>query len=131
MVAIAANAVGGDGPVMTLEGARILLVEDDPYIAMDLRESLEAAGAVVLGPAYNLAVALRLAETANLHAAVLDLRLERGTTLPVAERLSERGIPFLFQTSDPNAARRARPDVLVLAKPITGEELVRALEGLV
>jgi hypothetical protein len=40
---------------MKLEGVPILLVEDDPFIAMDIRETLEAAGALIVGPAYNLA----------------------------------------------------------------------------
>ncbi len=115
---------------MKLEGVPILVVEDDPFIAMDIRQTLESAGALVVGPAYNLADALRLAEVANLRAAVLDLRLERGDTLPVATRLSERGIPFVFQTSDPATARRARPDVPVLAKPVAADALVLALASL-
>ena len=45
------------------------MVEDDPFIAMDMRQTLENAGALVVGPAYNLADALRLAEVANLRAA--------------------------------------------------------------
>jgi DNA-binding response OmpR family regulator len=75
---------------MKLEGVPILVVEDDPFIAMDIRQTLESAGALVVGPAYNLADALHVAEVANLRAAVLDLRLERGDTLPVATRLFER-----------------------------------------
>ena len=115
---------------MKLEGVPILVVEDDPFIAMDIRQTLETAGAFVVGPAYNLADALRLAEVANLRAAVLDLRLERGDTLPVATRLSERGIPYVFQTSDPAAARRARPNAPVLAKPVAADALVLALASL-
>ena len=78
---------------MTLKGAQILVVEDDTLIALDLKDTLLRAGATVIGPAHDLAAALRLAEDASLSAAVLDLRLLRGDTRPVAARLAERGIP--------------------------------------
>ena len=115
---------------MTLKGNRILVVEDDPFIALDVADNLARAGATVVGPAHNLLAALRLAEDADLAAAVLDFRLEHGDTLAVAARLAERGIPFVFQTSDPEAVRRSRPEALILSKPVPAETLIRALEKL-
>jgi hypothetical protein len=58
------------------------------------------------------------------------LRLEVGDTLPVAVRLSKRGIPFVFQTSDARAVLEARPVALVLSKPVPAEILVHAVETL-
>lgn len=115
---------------MSLKGAHILVVEDDPIIARGISETLESAGALVVGPAHNLPKALRLAEDVNLSAAVLDLRLEVGDTLSVAARFEERGIQFLFQTSDPRAVLKARPDAIILSKPVAADALVLALETL-
>ncbi|MFM9849407.1 MAG: response regulator [Hyphomicrobiaceae bacterium] len=113
---------------MVLKGSRVLVVEDDPFIALDVAANLESEGATVVGPAYDLAAAL--AEDAGLSAAVLDLRLEPEDTLPVAARLAERGMPFLLQTTDPRAVLDARPDALVLSKPFPAETLVLTLETL-
>jgi ActR/RegA family two-component response regulator len=85
----------------------------------------------VIGPVHSLSRALQLADVEILSAAVLDLRLEAGDTLPVAARLAERAIPFLFQTSDPAAALKAVPEALVLSKPVSADALVQALENLV
>jgi DNA-binding response OmpR family regulator len=85
----------------SLRGSLILVVEDDPLIALDLTATLERAGVVVLGPAGRLNDAMLLAEKALPVAAVLDVRLEVGTTLPLAKWLADRDVSLLFQTSDP------------------------------
>ena len=113
-----------------LAGRRILVVEDDPIIALDLKKILEEAGAIVFGPASTLDKALRLAEDLHFDAAVLDVRLERGDTLPLALRLEGRRMPFLFQTSDPGIVAGLFPGVPVLRKPFPREQLVAQLAGL-
>jgi DNA-binding response OmpR family regulator len=120
-------------PTMTfgrLAGRRILVVEDDPIIAMDLKTILEDAGAVVTGPAGDLATALRLAEQHAHDAAVLDVRLERGDTLPLATILLERRLPFLFQTSDASLITGLFSGVPILRKPFRAEHLVASLAEL-
>jgi hypothetical protein len=92
-----------------LLGSLILVVEDDPLIALDLKATLEHAGAVVLGPAGRVRDAMLLAENSLPAAAVLDVRLEVGTSFPLAKWLAERDIPFLFQTSDPALMPPIRP----------------------
>lgn len=109
---------------------RILVVEDDPLIAMDLQRILEDAGAVVIGPASNLAKALDLFERHPLDIAVLDVRLETGDSLPLADLLSERSLPFIFQTSDPNLIAGLYPGAPVLRKPFRPQELVAELVAL-
>jgi DNA-binding response OmpR family regulator len=111
----------------TLHGRRILVVEDDSIIAMDLRHILETAGAAVIGPAYKLDTAHRLIDCEAFDAAVLDVRLGRENTLPLADLLLARGIPFLFQTSDPGLVAGLYPGVTVLRKPFCSEQLVAAL----
>jgi DNA-binding response OmpR family regulator len=113
-----------------LAGRRILLVEDDPIIALHLKMMLEDAGAVVTGPTADLPTAFRLAEQHAHDAAVLDVRLERDDTLPLATLLLERQLPFLFQTSDARLVTGLFPGVPILRKPFRPEDLVASLAEL-
>jgi CheY-like chemotaxis protein len=113
-----------------LAGKRILVVEDDPIIALHLQDMLEEGGATVIGPASYLDAALQLAHDKTLDAAVLDVRLEKSDTLPLAELLLERGGVFLFQTSDPGLVAESFPSVPVLRKPFRREQLVASLAAL-
>jgi DNA-binding response OmpR family regulator len=117
-------------PVGRLAGRRILVVEDDPIIALDIKLMLEDAGAVVTGPAANLATAFRLSEQHAHDAAVLDVRLELEDTLPLATILLERRLPFLFQTSDARLLTGLFPGVPILRKPYRPEHLVASLAEL-
>src|SRR5579862_9929896 len=76
-----------------LAGARILVVEDEFIIALEIQANLEEAGATVVGPALTLEQALELAQNDGLSAAMLDLRLGRDSASPVAQVLAERHIP--------------------------------------
>lgn len=80
-----------------LDGKRILVVEDEPLIAMMVEDMLAELGAQVIGPAGSLAEALLLAEE-QIDAALLDVNLEGERVYPVAERLTVRGVPFVFAT---------------------------------
>jgi DNA-binding response OmpR family regulator len=77
--------------------ASILIVDDEPLIAMMAEDWLGEMGHAVVGPAHNLPAALALAED-PVDAAILDLTLGADTSYPVAARLRERGIPFAFAT---------------------------------
>jgi CheY-like chemotaxis protein len=106
-----------------LSGRRILVVEDEPLIALDIKETLESSGASVVGPAARVSDALVLAEQNDPDAAVIDVRLQGNTTtFPVA--VWERGIPFIFQTSDPGLIGAAYREVPVLRKPFQPQELL-------
>ena len=113
-----------------LHGRLILVVEDDPLLALDLKATLEQAGVVVLGPAGRLNDAMLLAEKSLPVAAVLDVALEVGTSLPLAKWLTERDVPFLFQTSDPTLIDAAYSAAPVLRKPFRPEQLIAALAAL-
>jgi len=114
----------------SLHGKLILLVEDDPLIALDVQLTLEDAGMIVLGPAGRVDHAIRLAEQSLPVAAVLDVRLEVGTSLLLAAWLAERAVPFLFQTSDPSVVEAAYPSAPVLRKPYQPDQLLQALASL-
>ena len=80
------------------EGLRILVVEDQSLVAMELQDCLERAGAAVVGPVGRLEGALTKAEGERLDAALLDVDLHGERCWPVADALSRRGIPFAFTT---------------------------------
>ena len=63
---------------------------------------------------------------------MLDIEINRRSVVPVARMLNERGVPFLFQTGQPDLARlrSAWPASPVLAKPVPARDLVRAMARL-
>jgi DNA-binding response OmpR family regulator len=77
--------------------ARILVVDDEPLISAMTEDWLSELGHVVVGPAYNLAAALKLAET-DLDAAIVDVSLGHEKSYPLADALSARGVPFALAT---------------------------------
>ena len=77
--------------------ARILVVDDEPLISAMTEEWLSELGHVVVGPAHNLATALKLAEM-DMDAAIVDVSLGKDNAYPLADALSARGIPFALAT---------------------------------
>ena len=114
-----------------LNGLRVLVVEDEAAISLLLEDMLLDFGCEVVGPVGNMAVALELAQSERLDAAVIDLNIRGGKVYPVARLLGERGIPFLLAsgyadwTMPPEWEGRPR-----LPKPFTAEALSGALEAL-
>ncbi len=84
--------------VANLSGRRILVVEDDLMIAMLIDDVLKEAGCEVVGPFPRLAPALQAASAERLDGALLDINLAGELVSPVADRLIERGVPFVFLT---------------------------------
>jgi DNA-binding response OmpR family regulator len=82
---------------LDLKRARVLIVEDAVLLALELETGLSEAGATVLGPAYELSEAMALLDQ-PIDAAVLDANLNGRSVAPVAQVLSERGVPFVFAT---------------------------------
>jgi len=80
-----------------LKGSRVLIVEDAVLLALELEIGLSEAGAVVIGPAYELDEAMALLDQ-PIDAAVLDANLNGHSVGPVAEALAARGVPFVFAT---------------------------------
>lgn len=82
-----------------LHGCRVFLVEDDYLIADDFVRRLSTAGAQVVGPAATLESALALYESAPpVDFVILDINLRGTMVFPLAERLRDDGVPFLFCT---------------------------------
>ncbi len=81
-----------------LAGSRVLVVEDEALIALDISDLLAEAGVVVIGPLSSLGDALAEAPTVEVDAALLDVSLARREVWPVAEILLQRRIPIIFLT---------------------------------
>lgn len=116
------------GVAMDLTGKRILVVEDEYFIASDLQTALENEGAVLVGPVGNLDDGLRLAGSEEIDGALLDVNLGEVRSFPIADRLADREIPYILLTGyDAWAlpdAYRAAPR---LEKPF---EIDRVVQGL-
>lgn len=87
-----------------LSGARVLLVEDEYYIADDLKRTLTSAGAEVLGPYATVGKAREALDMEVFDCAVIDLNLHGESALPIAEHLTEQGTPFAIATGYGSAA---------------------------
>lgn len=81
-----------------LDGTRILIVEDDFLLLLDLEMTLADAGAEVTDRCRSIPEAVAAARVADIHAAILDVRLGGQIITPVAEELAKRRVPFLFYT---------------------------------
>jgi CheY-like chemotaxis protein len=110
---------------LPLSGTALLVVEDEPLIALELRQSLESAGAYVFA-ATQLAHALQLAGHPDISAAVLDYRLADGDCTPICTLLSERGIPFVFY-SGYDEVREIWPAATHVQKPAAASKIVGAV----
>jgi CheY-like chemotaxis protein len=116
----------------SLEGKRILVVEDEPLVAMLLEEMLLDLGCEVVGPAYSIAQAARLAQEEVLDAAVLDVNVNGEMSHSVAAILHARAIPFAFATGYGSAAGAADSATApVLHKPYPASKLTAVLERLI
>ena len=113
-----------------LQGLRILIVEDNPYIAIALEEMLSEHGLVIAGVAGALDDALLLAASASLDIALLDVNIRDRKIDPVAEALTARGKPFVFTTG---CGRAGLPEAFldrpVVEKPFYIEEILETLQN--
>jgi CheY-like chemotaxis protein len=114
---------------LSLAGRRILLVEDEYFIADDMVTYFESRGADVVGPVASVQGALDLlASTTDLDAAIVDVNLFGELAYPVADALLERGVPFVFATGYDSAVIPSRfSSVLRCEKPVAPSHLAVAL----
>jgi DNA-binding response OmpR family regulator len=112
-----------------LDGARVLVVEDDFLISMDLESTLLEAGAQVVGLCRTVQDALALIAAAEIAVAVLDVRLGRESIAPVARQLAECGIPFVFYTAqlDNDPTLTEWPQSKLLPKPAPSRMIVNVI----
>jgi DNA-binding response OmpR family regulator len=108
-----------------VRAARVLVVEDEMLVAMVLEDQLADAGREVVGPAFSLEHAMRLAASESLDGAALDINLAGEKVYPVADLLAARNVPFVYVTGLGQAGlREADQGRPMLQKPY----LVASLE---
>lgn len=112
-----------------LSGTRVLLVEDEPLIAMHVEDVLVGLGCCIAGVASNAAQAMAVIKGAQIDVAVLDINLGNNeTSYPIADALADRHVPFILLSGYSRTGQRAqdlrRPWV---QKPVDESELSRAL----
>jgi CheY-like chemotaxis protein len=117
-------------PDAKLQGALVLVVEDEPLIALDLSASLRDAGAQVV-QAGNVEGALLAIESHQCSAAVLDFRLGCETGRAVARRLKEKRIPFLYYSGRALDDLTTGSGAPVISKPAGAPEIVGMLRLLI
>jgi DNA-binding response OmpR family regulator len=112
-----------------LSGVRVLVVEDDALLAMDLKETLADAGAIVVDVCQTLDEGMARANVEDFAVAVLDFSLGSETVSPLARRLVRRGLPFVLYTgmspSEPSLAEWS--DRQIVEKPAPPLVLLSAL----
>lgn len=116
-------------PPKSLTGMRLLLLEDEVLIAMDVEQLCLDEGAEAVVTCRDLAEA-RSVET-SYDAAVVDVMLNGETTLSFAAELKARNIPFIFASgyTEREDLKAAFPDIPVVGKPYSGADLIAALSA--
>lgn len=117
----------------SLVGLRVLVVEDEYFVADDIVRALEKLGADVVGPFASRERAFdAFGSGTHIDVAVLDINLRGDAVFPLADVLRERGVPFVFATGyDEASVPPPYRDVPRWEKPFDPGELVKALPRLV
>lgn len=107
---------------------RVLVVEDEYFIARELVDALKQRGFEVVGPVPDVDRALSAVAEGQFDAAVLDLNLQDRTDFRVADALAAKRIPFLFATGyDASIVPDRFADVLRFEKPYDPDQLIDGL----
>ena len=116
----------------TLSSLKVLVVEDEALVSMLVEDMLTDLGCTIVGPAAEIEEALRLAGSADIDAALLDVNLGGRPIFPVADALKARGVPFAFASGYGEAGLSDdHKGAAVLQKPFREADLRRVLEALV
>jgi CheY-like chemotaxis protein len=114
-------------PLDEFHEKRILVVEDEYFLADEMRRQLIRHDATVIGPVASVGAALTLIDAGNVDAVLLDVLLDAETSYPIVEALEIRNIPFVFVSS---VSRRDIPENyrgFLVDEPASLEAIARAL----
>jgi DNA-binding response OmpR family regulator len=111
--------------------ASVLLIEDEALIRMMIADMLVELGHSVAGEASDLQSGLLLVSAPGVDAAILDIQLGDHSSVPIAEALQSKGVPFAFASGyGASGVPEGFRNYPVLQKPFTIEELERCLATL-
>jgi two-component sensor histidine kinase/two-component SAPR family response regulator len=112
---------------VAIDARKILLVEDEPLVAMMVADALSNLGYHVVGPCTRLADAVAAIGRDHFEAAVLDVNLGGELVFPIADMLADRKTPFIFMTGyGPERIEQRFSHIPVLQKPVQIEALQSA-----
>jgi DNA-binding response OmpR family regulator len=112
-----------------LAGWRVLVIEDEYFIADDIARALASLGAEIVGPIGDLEEAQRVLDTgATVDAALLDINIRNEMIFPLARTLRSRNVPFMFVTGyDKDSLGSEFHDIPVVEKPLDISAVARLL----
>lgn len=103
-----------------LAGMRILVVEDEYLVALEMQDIIQTLGGEVVGPAGRMEAAMRLAQETELDGAVVDLNMDGESTMALIALLAQRNVPVVVTTGyDPSVLPPTVKPVAFLTKPIS------------
>jgi DNA-binding response OmpR family regulator len=116
-----------------LSGRRVLVVEDEYFLADDIERALKALGARVVGPFGELVDATQIVDgDVAIDAAIVDVNLQDEMVFPLARILRARKIPFLFTTGyDRTSIEAEFQDIPLWEKPLDIPAMARELTSLI
>lgn len=122
------SGVAGRKALTGMAATRILVVEDEFLIALDIAGVLEQAGLAVIGPTGTVGDALQAIEREEVHGALLDVHLAGEPVSRIADALKARGIPFAFVSGyGREQLPPAHQGAPLVKKPFTGKDLLAAV----
>jgi CheY-like chemotaxis protein len=110
-----------------LSGMKILVVEDEPLLAMASADLLEDSGFIVAGPVSSVKQGMQLIEREAIDGAILDINLRGEMVFPLADALAERSIPFVYVTGYGKLLRACNHGRPVLQKPYRNQQLLKII----
>jgi PAS domain S-box-containing protein len=117
------------GDTVSLQGKHVLIVDDEPLIALTMKLTLQEQGCVVMGPARSSAAAIELIKQQAPDIAILDLNLAGKSSVSTARALRALGVPYIYCTgyADPANMIGEKLSAETLTKPAHPRELIEAL----
>lgn len=118
------------GGTQVLMSCRVLVIEDEYFLANDLEQALRASGAEVIGPTGDLQEALRLVRRDGFDVAVIDINLRDDSAIVLADELMRQNVPFVFATGYGRDAIPQRfSHVTLCEKPFNDRDIIASILG--
>jgi ActR/RegA family two-component response regulator len=111
-----------------LKGCRVLIIEDDFYQAIDIRESIEQAGATIVACRASVPDLEEMLACSTIDIALLDINLGNTQSFDFARALNDKGVPSVFLTGyDPSIVPADLQYVRFISKPADASDVIAAL----
>ena len=113
-----------------LTDIRVLLVDDEPLVAMGIADQLSAAGAIIVGRCATARDAIEILQSKEVDVAIIDFVLADNNSESLQVALERKGVPFVVVTAYPRVLVRRNERQQVLSKPVTADLLCSTVRGL-